>query len=313
MLRGLGRALRLVLEWGSGVHGHPDHSRKGGLNMNISWDIAFYYTTNEAYRAFLSTFHTNMLALGWVQTGDTGQPDLTSVARPEEGTYPYLIYRMNDALAGNAPVILKIGFSHNGNSNGALSVQVGFSTDGSGNFTSQATTVYNRVCNNCPTININMNGDAGRLCLYIGTNATTNTQAICIVERFLDANGNGTDEGAILIAGASHDYCVTLARNDSIAIDTGNYLPAITPRNVTSLTLNNKITVTPVTPIGWNGLCHPMKSILSYFSQDMARNTEYTISHYGEDVKFNTFSSTLLGTVANIHRISGSSLLFRVN
>lgn len=149
--------------------------------------------------------------------------------------------------------------------------------------------------------------------MVIGTNATTNVASLCVVERFRDINGNNSADGAILICGASHDYCATINRDGSPVADTSNRLPAITPLNCTSLTYGTDVSITPVTPVGWRGLCMPMLSLVSCFSVDLAPGNNYPVSVYGTTGTYNTFTTNQLGTVANIHRLSGSVMMFKVD
>ncbi len=282
--------------------------------MNLSWQQQCNFGSLAGWQAFVHGIHDHILTLGWVQTNDTGQLNPDTSALPGSGVFGgYILYRMNDALAATAPVILKLGYGNAANGNYWLKMQVGFATDGAMNFVGNATTEYSRGTNNDPTVNANLNGDASRLCLVIGTNSTTNVASLCVVERFRDAAGNNTADGAILICGGSHDYCATLARDGSPAVDTGNYLPAIPPRSRTTLTYGTDVTVTPVTPVGWKGLCMPMLSLVSYFTVDLAAGNNYPVSLYGVTGQYNSFTSNQFGNYANIHRIAGSAMMFKVD
>jgi hypothetical protein len=283
--------------------------------MNISWAQQVYIDSLTHWQAFVHGIHDHILALGWVQTSDTGQLNVDAATTwPGSGVFGgYILYRMNDSLAATAPVILKVGFGNAANGNYSLHMQVGFATDGARNFVGNATTEVVRNTDYDPGVYANINGDAGRLCLVIGTNATTNVASMWVVERFRDASGNNAADGVIFIGGASHDYCGTLARDGSPAVDTGNYLPAMVPRSRTSLSYGADVTVTPITPIGWRGLCMPMLSLVSYFQADLASGNNYPVSLYGVTGQYNSFTSDQFGNYANIHRIAGSAMMFKVD
>lgn len=282
--------------------------------MNISWLQQGNFYSTDTWRAFVHGIHDHILALGWVQAGDTGQLNIDASTMPGNGVLGgYILYRMNDALAASAPVILKLGYGNAANGNYRLKMQIGFATDGAMNFVGSSTAEYTRDTNNDPNVNANINGDSGRLCMVIGTNATSNVASLCVVERFRDINGNNSPDGSILICGASHDYCATINRDGSPAVDTGNYLPALTPRNRTSLAYGVDVSIVPVTPVGWRGVCMPMLSLVSYFTVDLVAGNDYPVSIYGATGKYNSFTTNQFGTYANIHRISGSAMMFKVD
>jgi hypothetical protein len=100
--------------------------------------------TKAGVTAWISQVHAAMLAVGCVQTDDTGQLDIDSYPDPDLGLgggvavpYGYRIYELNDSLSASEPVYIKLEFvgkRHGaaGSLIGETLVTVGFSTDGAG-------------------------------------------------------------------------------------------------------------------------------------------------------------------------------------
>ncbi|RQH69982.1 hypothetical protein IPC102_09415 [Pseudomonas aeruginosa] len=97
----------------------------------------------DRQRAF-QELHDALLAVGLVQTADTGQlADFSGVTGDVPGattvTYGYRIYRLNDSLQATSPVFLKVVFgARGGSSSGTWDVpnfglEIGTGTDGTGN------------------------------------------------------------------------------------------------------------------------------------------------------------------------------------
>lgn len=100
--------------------------------------------TKGGVTAWINKVHAAMLAVGCVQTDDTGQLDIDSYPDPDLGLgagvavpYGYRIYELNDSLSATEPVYIKLEFvgkRHGvaGSLIGETLVTVGFSTDGAG-------------------------------------------------------------------------------------------------------------------------------------------------------------------------------------
>ena len=87
--------------------------------------------------------HDAMIAVGCIQTLDTGQIEIDDIEPPATGvaaTFGYRIYELNDDLSNENPIYIKITFKsiRISSSSGiypspCTNIQVGFNTDGSGN------------------------------------------------------------------------------------------------------------------------------------------------------------------------------------
>lgn len=95
------------------------------------------------WRSWMQELHAKLILSGLVQTADSGQLDVDQVTalKPEGQIYGVRLYRFNDSVSQDYPVIIKFEFysAAKGGSDLAYStcgiaVSVGSATDGSGNF-----------------------------------------------------------------------------------------------------------------------------------------------------------------------------------
>lgn len=107
-----------------------------------SWNTPITHTTDAQFRAWGSELSARLLALGLVQTADTGQVNWGSVTRPGINTAGgYEIWRFNDSLQGSAPIYFKIEYGTGSAVNTpATWLTVGTGSNGSGTITGTATT-----------------------------------------------------------------------------------------------------------------------------------------------------------------------------
>lgn len=178
-----------------------------------SFTIAFDQTSDATYRAWVNAIHTQVTALGWVQTADTGQLNLSTGTRAATATSGgnYLIYRTND---GNTPIYVKLSFTGTATTLPCIGMQVGLGTDGAGNITgTQATELWyqgNNTASDTVARTCVISGDTGRLGLAINLNATSvQNSRVYVVERARDASGAVLTDGsfvACVLGGTSTSF-----------------------------------------------------------------------------------------------------------
>lgn len=99
------------------------------------------HSSDATFRAWAQEIHDMLIAIGMVNTGDTGQVDLTTMTRPSSAAgitvAGYKIYRTND---GYNHIYMKVEFG-TGNSATAPGVRIQYasSTDGAGGLTGYTT------------------------------------------------------------------------------------------------------------------------------------------------------------------------------
>lgn len=102
-----------------------------------SYSETLLHATDADFRAWVTNLDAALVAVGLVQTADTGQANLATMTRPGVGVWTnYRIYRYSDALQATAPVFLRVEYGTS-----ALATSPGFrmglgrATDGAGNLT----------------------------------------------------------------------------------------------------------------------------------------------------------------------------------
>jgi hypothetical protein len=95
--------------------------------------------TDAHFRAWCQFIDDVFVSGGWVNTSDTGQIDLSTVARPTGSNQAmgYKIYRMDDALAATYPVYVRVDFGGTGSVSGnpGIWLTVGHGSNGAGTLT----------------------------------------------------------------------------------------------------------------------------------------------------------------------------------
>ena len=103
-----------------------------------SWSSPISTDSSLSYRAWGSEIRDNFLAIGLVQTTDTGQVDWSTAEKPSVNNtlVGYEIWRFNDSLQATAPIFFKIEYyrSHS-TTTIKIQIKVGTGSDGSGNIT----------------------------------------------------------------------------------------------------------------------------------------------------------------------------------
>lgn len=112
---------------------------------------------NAGFQAWATEFRDSLLAVGLIQTGDSGQMNPSTAVRPGVNAYAgYMIFRLNDSHQNATPVFMRFQLGTAGsNSAPRIAVQIGTGTDGSGNLTGQTTSVQLLSSNGIPAINTN--------------------------------------------------------------------------------------------------------------------------------------------------------------
>ncbi|HXE60892.1 MAG TPA: hypothetical protein VN607_09300 [Gemmatimonadaceae bacterium] len=167
-----------------------------------AFTLQFDNTSDTTFRAWASAIDTQILAMGWVHSTDTGQANLATMTRTTTAGTNYIIYKTNDGLT---PIFLKIEFVSGGTATTpGFGASVGWATDGAGHLTgtlissvwscsvfgSQSSDTTSRACI--------VSGSAGRLALALNQNATITFNTIVLsVERSKDATGADTADALI--------------------------------------------------------------------------------------------------------------------
>ena len=172
------------------------------------------HTSNAGFQAWANTMHLALLAAGLVDTGDTGQADLTTAARPSTSSYVYKTYRFDDTMQVARPIILKMEYGTGTSTNNpGLRVSIGEATNGAGTL-SGATLVSNltwNCINTAPASTVTQY--TTRICVtdgYLGIafglgsmSGPGGINGFLMIGRSVDSAGAPSSDGTFIIARAS--------------------------------------------------------------------------------------------------------------
>lgn len=236
---------------------------------------------NDAgFRAWGLVWSTNLAALGWVKTADTGQINWATVTKPAAANTVagYEIWRMNDSLQGTAPIYIKIEYgTGSAVTYSALWLTLGFSTDGAGNLNSTNLSTRTQLFttqNSATAYDWKFCGSSSRLGAMELAGLTSQTKYI-FIERTHSGDGSDNSAGAMLVFGS------TQAGNFTQLVMASGFTPSQTRfsnviGNITSSTslgsssnqLGSNVYLAPVRVFG-AGESAPMFGVMGYYSTDL--------------------------------------------
>ena len=177
----------------------------------VSSSGPLYNDTDAHFRAWCQHFH-DTFALGWVQTSDTGQINLGTVAKPAAGNAKqgYEIWKMADTLQATAPCYVRIDYG-----SGTIAtypgiwLTIGTGSDGSGNITGKIYDGGGVVAaglvssGNATSYTHYGSADTNRITVMLGADSASYHVGFGI-ERTKDANGDDTATGFLTAGAASY-------------------------------------------------------------------------------------------------------------
>jgi hypothetical protein len=162
---------------------------------------------DPSYRAWAKAVHDALIAVGMIQTADTGQANFATMARPAANQWSanYTIYRFNDAAQATAPVFLKIFWGYGLNPTlPAIAMDFGTGTSGAGVMTGLTSIgVMRQGFTPVKAVGeqnwLYVSGGDGRLMIADSVDFSRPDSAnIVIVERLRDETGALTDDGTFV-------------------------------------------------------------------------------------------------------------------
>jgi len=184
------------------------------------------------FRAWGKGLSDSLVALGWVQTSDTGQVNWITVTAPTltNTAQGYEVWRMNDTLQATVPVFIKIEYG-SGASAGvpSLWLTIGTGSNGTGSITgilldrtqitSSATTATAYTCY--------ISATTARLMAFMWGNGSLSYSLAFSIERTHDASGADDSAGLMVL------WTSTSSKNSRYLPFTGIIPPAFAAWNVT--------------------------------------------------------------------------------
>lgn len=168
-----------------------------------------YQTDDTAFRAWAAGIHAQIIAMGLVQTTDTGQVDLSTVTKPTvANTFAgYRVYRFADSLQATKPVFIKLEWGVAAAvTTPNMRLQVGVATNGagtiSGNNTSQITVTPVSAPSAGQTRESFCSGSTSALRLIANFDPALNGHGMIVfAERTVDPDGTPNGSGVVVHAG----------------------------------------------------------------------------------------------------------------
>lgn len=247
---------------------------------------------DASFRAWAKSFSDSLRAGGCTATADTGQINLTTVARPgTQNTFAgYEIYSLTtDSKLADLGLYFKIEYGLGSGNIGNIAMTVGTGTNGSGTINGTVGTrrTFPVGSSNSGGTTYTCGGD-GRLILvgqWVAGNATANGGWVFIIERLRDNAGAVTGDGIYTFlagpngANISNSYTETI-RSGSVSSGMVSGRFGATVQNATANFLSDFYMATHH-PVDRNTFYNPILSNLFYYHTDLTAGTDITVSRYG--------------------------------
>ena len=245
------------------------------------------FASNEEFRAWAQAIHDALIAVGMVQTADTGQVDLTTVNKPgtANNSAGYRIYRFSDALQATAPVFIKIEFGTGADaSRPSLWTTVGNNTNGAGTLTGQVSTRVQSAPSATPATGLcRFSGATNRLMMNLYFAEANGRSMILCVERSHDANGDDNGTAALILqsttVGGARTSSLPLA-GGALFTTTNKYIYSAQPVDDTTGGVGPDVVIYPAHFPARHSR-GPAKNAVVYAEADFPSDTAFSVDPYG--------------------------------
>jgi len=282
-----------------------------------------HHDNDADFRATGLAVKNALIAMGWVQTGDTGQVDWSTVTRP--GTVNtvagYEIWRMADALQSTNPVFMKLewGTGNVSIAQPTMWVQIATGSNGSGSLTGPTSTRHRTCVSSTSTSSFNclMTGDTNRALVALFVNGQADTRAIGFsIEREVDANGNLVSSNGGVLLSFFHDpnapnYEQEFWSPSSGGLGVEGNLGILAPLVGTGV---DGFDITLFPQFHAAGIFKPAGlNLFGYFSASLAAGVPVTVTVYGNSHEYYPLGATFANNAGKATRggPAGVSLLAR--
>lgn len=281
--------------------------------------FAMWQANDAAFRTWVQAVIDGIVAVGLVQTADTGQIDTATVLAPVAGSTEkgYAVFAFDDSLQATYPVYIKIGFGSASLAGTiAMTIQAGSATDGAGTLTGtvgQRLGILGGLGANTPQVQY-FAGATNRMALAVRVGAATASGIFLFAERLKNADGTDSSDGVVYGTNPSSSGITWTTNfygglqvlewgkavpNAWIGIWPGVPLGAGATANAipTTSSSGGNIYVMPIIPVGWKAW-NPIESIQVYYNADIATNTTFNVDIYGTTRNMRSMASELYSTNA---------------
>lgn len=263
----------------------------------------FTNSSDANFRTWGSYIAARLLAVGLVQTSDTGQINWTTVLAPGAAStfMGYEIWRFADSLQASAPVYIKVeyGSSTSAANNPGMRFSFGSGSNGSGTLTGNLSTTYlagaTAVAGACSVVG---SGSTNRFCISYGFTTAGGYGMFFGFERSKDAAGNDTVEAVLgvfnntTVSGSSTGqkfYPVWSTTLGDIGLTTATPAPALFPPSVA--TSGAQTVLAPL--LHSKGIfMNPGMNFLGYYTAGPVPNGTPSVYMYGVARTYYTLPAT---------------------
>ena len=186
------------------------------------------------FRTWAQGIAAQLAAVGLVKTGDTGQVDLTTAARPLANAFAgYEVYRFNDTLQATAPVFIKVEYGVGGTvTRPSLAMTVGTATNGAGVLGGQLGARFVAAPNAEKVAGEQLpsycSGGPGRVALFTRVDPVSFTFSMgMIVERVRGADGVQVGDGVYTLLTYPYTFQYQAIPSSGIMSPVETYAPAL--------------------------------------------------------------------------------------
>lgn len=232
---------------------------------------------DAAFRALWGWVSGRLTAGGWTKTGDTGQIDLTTVARPTAiNTSAGYEIRESPTIGGFQKIYVKLEYgTGSAVQYPALWITVGTGTDGAGTLTGYVTTRDQMFFNLGTAVEDLVSIGTDYFAVLVGGSTVSgNINALwAVLERWTDADGNyATDGWVVMTMGTSLGFTQSISSAAALISNAAATLGYYPPSYAAT---GNVVFVAPCMPNRY-GPQYPMRAVAMfalYFSSPGATHT----------------------------------------
>lgn len=202
-----------------------------------SWATRVRHDSDATFREWGAELATKLDAAGLVQTSDTGQINWTTVTRPGTSTAAgYEIRRFNDSLQATAPIFLRVEYGTGSSATAPrIRVTVGTGTNGAGTLTGTALTTVREIHGSSAQASDTLrNSYACHAEGFFGLSwkqGASNTEALLLISRSCDSDGDPDAVAAIVVWGAGSQSALTATQGLRFAATAAAYTAATSAVN----------------------------------------------------------------------------------
>ena len=230
-----------------------------------SWMSGSDITSDTAFRKWVQGIHDGFLAAGWVQSSDTGQANIATIAVPSTSNTAagYEVWRLDDAQQATAPIYVKFEFGRGGspgNNTPGIWFTVGQSTNGAGtlgNLLLARQQIYTSSTAQIVTENPGYaSGDGHSLNLLPWPTAATACSFSLHIDRSRDTSGAPTTSGFMVALACSATNTFSVVGNGGVIGSAKHAASQVAPVNVP--TTINGVTNSVTSTLSEDGVTAPV-------------------------------------------------------